>query len=437
MKRSISSAAVVTVALMLMAQPAAAYIDPGTGSALFYVISGIVVSLYFSVRSLYYRMVEWAFRLRYKDQSCGVAIHCEDPRYEITFLPIIAALSRRGIDSTFFTMYERGDSFEGLPAGVVHKAIPPGMIGYAYLNNLEAVLLVTTTPQLDVMTFRRSKRVRHYAIVQHAVGETRYVRPFAYDYFDSVLCCGEILKHNIRRMEAIRGSAAKELYETGLPHYEALISNARATPAPSGERVVLVAPSWGPLSMFEAFGTDFIAGIARRFKVIVRPHPQMKVSQPDLYARILALEGVVVDTSRTPALAMSQAHVLLSDISGITHEFAFIYERPVVIIDRKQTDGGLEGELLGGDSELKELCKDFIVPVQPSQIGQVAAHLERVLTNHSPERIAAVRARLIYNFGTASEVAADQLASIFMRERCAIEAKGSRGLPAPVVGEIA
>ncbi|HEY6642287.1 hypothetical protein [Povalibacter sp.] len=437
MKRSLSSTAVIAAALMLLAQPARAYIDPGTGSALFYVISGIVVSLYFSIRSLYYRVVESAFRLRYKDQSCGIAIHCEDPRYEITFLPIIAALSRRGISSTFFTMYERGESFEPLPEDVVHKAIAPGMVGYAYLNNLEAVLLVTTTPQLDVMTFRRSRRVRHYAIVQHAVGESRYVRPYAYDYFDSVLCCGEILKNNIRRMESIRGSAPKNLYETGLPHYEALLANARATPLPPGDPVVLVAPSWGPLSMFEAFGTDFIAGIARRFKVIVRPHPQMKVSQPDLYARILALEGVVVDTSRTPAAAMSQAHVLLSDISGITHEFAFIYERPVVIIDRQQTNGGLEGELLGGDSELKQCCRDFIVPVPPSEINEIATHLERVLSNPSAKRIAAVRSRLIYNFGTGSKVAAEQLAGIFMREQQSVGSKKARGLPVSVVGEAA
>ena len=437
MKRSLSSFAVVAAALMLLAQPASAYIDPGTGSALFYVISGIVVSVYFSIRSLYYRLVESIFRLRYKDQSCGIAIHCEDPRYEITFLPIIAALSRRGISSTFFTMYERGESFEHLPGGVVHKVIAPGMVGYAYLNNLEAIVLVTTTPQLDVMTFRRSRRVRHYVIVQHAVGESRYVRPYAYDYFDSVLCCGEILNKNIRRMEAIRGSDPKQLYETGLPHYEALIAHARATPLPHGEPVVLVAPSWGPLSMFEAFGTGFITGIARRFKVIIRPHPQMRISQPELYAQILALEGVVVDTSRTPAAAMAQAHVLLSDISGITHEFAFIYERPVVIIDRQQMSGGLEGELLGGDSELKHRCQDFIVPVPPCEIDKIAIHLDRALSNHSVERIATARSALIYNFGTASEVAAEQLAGILMREQRSMGSKNLQRLPVSVVRETA
>jgi hypothetical protein len=267
------------------------------------------------------------------------------------------------------------------------------------------------------MTFRRSRRVLHYAIIQHAIGESRYVRPFAYDYFDSVLCCGEILKRNIRRMEAIRGLPAKLLYETGIPHWEEMLRRRYEAAPLSGDPVVLVAPSWGPLSMFEAFGTDFIESIARRYRVIVRPHPQMKVSQPGLYAKILSLQGVEVDTGRTPSAAMSRAHVLLSDISGITHEFAFIYERPVLIIDRRMAVGGLEGEVLGGDSELKQRCSEFIIPVPPAEMPNIVAHIGRTLAGHSVERIADVRAQLVYNFGRASEVAAAQLADIYAREQ--------------------
>lgn len=418
--------AAIGLGLMSHAATAAAYIDPGTGSALFYVISGIVVSVYFGVRGLYYRVVEAMFRVRYKDQRCELAIHCEDPRYEITFLPVLKALIERGIEPTFFTMYERDASYEPLPAGVTHRSIAPGMVGYAYLNNIEADLLVTTTPQLDVMTFRRSKRVKHYAILQHALGESRYVRPYAYDYYDSVLCCGEIIKANIRRIEAIRGLPQKTLYETGIPHYEELLKSRREIDMASDKPVVLVAPSWGPFSMFESFGVDFLASIARDYRVIVRPHPQMKVSQPELYAKVLASSGVTVDTQRTPADAMSRAHVLLSDISGITHEFAFIYERPVVIIDQKRIAGGLEGDLLGGDSELKERCREFIVPVPPEEMPNIAAHIGRTLANHSAARLAEVRSQLIYNFGHASAVAAEQLADILARERAALRPADSR-----------
>jgi hypothetical protein len=289
-------------------------------------------------------------------------------------------------------------------------------------------VLLTTTPQLDVMTFRRSKRVKHYAILQHALGESRYVRPFAYDHYDSVLCCGPILKANLRKMEAIRERPPKQLHETGLPHYDELLRLARGGPPLGSDPVVLVAPSWGPLSMFQSFGVDFVAEIAKRYRVIVRPHPQMRTSQPDLYAKILAIQGVEVDTARTPSAAMSKAHVLLSDISGITHEFAFLYERPVVIIDRKQAVGGLEGEVLGGDSELKERCSEFIIPIPPSEMPNVVRHLESTLANHSAARVAQARSQLVYNFGHATEVAADQVAGILrqVRESAAIKETAKR-----------
>lgn len=428
-----SRAFCLALVLGLIAEPriAYAYIDPGTGSALFYVVTGVLVSAYFAIRGLYYRVLDMMFRARFKHARCSVAIHCEDPRYEITFLPILKNLTARGIAPTLFTMYQRDDTFEPLPPEVTHRAIPPGMVGYAFLNHIEATVLATTTPQLDVMTFRRSRRVSSYVMIQHALGECRFVRPFAYDHFDTVLCCGEVLKKNIRRMESLRASKPKELLETGLPHYEALIARRDAAEPRSGRTCVLVAPSWGPLSMFEAYGTDFISRIAEKFQVIVRPHPQMQLSQPELYARILATPGVEVDTSRTPSNAMSRADILLSDISGIAHEFAFIYERPVVVIDRHLEPGGLEGELLGGESEIKRRCGQFIISLSGARIGEVSEELARVLAAHSAERLRQVRDELVYHFGRAGEVASSQLAEIYRRERARSTSKGAASRVSP------
>src|SRR5690606_37474022 len=159
--------------ISLYSTDALAYIDPGTGSALLYVIAGVFVSLYFGARGLWYRLLDSLFRLRLKAQAAELAIHCEDPRYEITFLPVVVELTRRNVAVTFLTMYERDSSFDPLPQGVTHRAIAPGMVGYSYLNHIQADVLVTTTPQLDVMTFRRSRRVGHYCMVQHAIGESR------------------------------------------------------------------------------------------------------------------------------------------------------------------------------------------------------------------------------------------------------------------------
>ncbi|MBD9369456.1 CDP-glycerol glycerophosphotransferase family protein [Xanthomonas sp. XNM01] len=406
----------LALALVAHALPAFAYIDPGTGSALFYVVTGLVVSVYFALRGAYYRAIELLFSLRRRDQACGIAVHSEDPRYETTFLPVLRRLAGRGVEVTYFTMYPRGDAFEPLPAGIAHREIAPGLVGYAHLNHIEAVVMATTTPQLDVMTFRRSRRVRHYAMVQHALGECRYVRPFAYDYYDSVLCCGPVLRENIRRMEALRGLPPKELREAGVPHYEVLLENAQATSDGTGRPVVLVAPSWGPLGMFAALGTQFIQALAQRYHVIVRPHPQMGISQPDLHAQVLALADVEIDTALVPSAAMARADLLLSDISGIVYEFAFIHRRPVIVVDRRMELGGLEGELLGGDSELRQACADFIVSIDPAAIGDVASLVERTLSSVTPGRIADVRDALVYRFADGGAAVAAHLLEIHQRE---------------------
>jgi hypothetical protein len=142
----------------------------------------------------------------------------------------------------------------------------------------------------------------------------------------------------------------------------------------------------------------------------------MRISQPELYEKVLALQGIEVDTSRSPAASMARAHILLSDISGISHEFAFIHERPVVVIDRQLALGGLEGELLGGDSELKQRCAEFIVPVSPDEMPRISLHLQRVMSTHSVEKLRQVRGELVYNFGDASRAAAAQIVEILRRE---------------------
>lgn len=397
---------------LALAPPALAYIDPGTGSALVYVVTGVIVSAYFALRGLWYKLVELAFRVRFRAQKCRLAIHCEDPRYESTFLPILRGLSGRGVEATVFTMYVRGDGFEPLPRGMTHVPIPPGLVGYSYLNHLEADLLVTTTPQLDVMMFRRSKRVRRYCIVQHALGESRYVRPFAYDFFDTVLCCGPLVKQNIRRIEAIRKLPQKELLETGVPHYDELVRRAAEIPAAARATTVLVAPSWGPCSLFTNFGTGFVRDIAARYPVIVRPHPQMRVSQSRLYEEILSIEGVTVDTEATPSRAMASADIVLSDISGIAYEFTFLYEKPVLVVDLDVGVGGLEGHLLRDVPSLRQLCSDFVEVVPPSEVPRLPERIAEALSRSSAERIARGREAFVYNYGQAGAVAARQIEEI-------------------------
>ncbi len=409
---SIQSAMLLAFIFSLYSAPAHAYIDPGTGSAIVYVIIGLVVSIYFAVRGFYYRIVEALFRVRFKTSKSRLAIHSEHPRYEITFLPVIRALADRGIELTYFTMYDRDESSEPLAQQVTHQPIPHGLMGYSYLNHLEAKMLVTTTPQLDVMMFRRSRKVKHYCHISHALGESRFVRPYAYDFFDSVFCCGPLLKENIRKIESIRKLPAKELLNTGIPHWDELAKQTGNAKAASSPETVLIAPSWGVHSLFEVFGTGFVHDVARRYEVIVRPHPQMKLSQNELYEEILSIKDVVVDVSPTPIDSMTRADILVSDISGIVDEFVFVHNKPAIVVDHDVGLGGFDGYLLGDTVTLRKRRSDFVVLLPPSEMDMLCDRIETVLRRNQPDRIAQARDELIYNFGNAGKVAARQIEEI-------------------------
>lgn len=401
-------AVATALAVFVFPRTAHAYLDPGTGSALVYVVSALVASTYFFLRGLYLRILELAFRGRFRAEKRDIILHSEVAHYESTFLPIIRALAKRKIPFAYVTMYERPASAEPLPPEASHRAIPSGLVGYSYLNHLEAKLVVTTTPQLDVMMFRRSKNVRHYSMVQHGLGEARFDRPFAFDYFDSIMCCGPLIAENIRKLEALRKLPPKKLLPTGVPHYSELLAHKQKAEPHEG-KTVLIAPSWGPMGLFSVLGTDFVKSLVQRYRVIVRPHPQMKISEPALLDEVRAVAGITLDAAPTPAESIARADIVVSDISGIVYEFAFIHEKPVVVIDGERGLDALEGHLIETDTSLQKRCAGFVFPLAPADIADLPDKIEEALGEDLSGRIAETRASLIHNFGTAGDVAAAQI----------------------------
>lgn len=406
--------------ILLFPAPAYAYIDPGTGSALIYVIIGLVASAFYFFKGLFYKVIDLFSTRSFKREECNIAIHSEGKQYELVFLPIMKELSKLGLDYTYITMYERDEGFDPLPEDAKHIAIASGIIGYSFLNRLKANLLVTTTPQLDVMTFKRSKKVKHYTMVQHALGEAMYMRPFPYDYYDSVMCCGVTLKKNIRRLEAMKNLPAKRLYEAGLAHYDELLARrnkgqktkGKAEETEQEKPTILVAPSWGALSIFSVFGTSFIEKLVSSFEVIVRPHPQIKVSQPEILEKLRTIRGITLDENKTFETSMAKADILISDFSGIIHECAFIYEKPVIVAKYEKDLESFEGHLLGHQSRIAEKCAEFIVEIPIEEFDTLEERIGDILSEYSVETVRRIRDELIYHFGHASEAIAKNIKEI-------------------------
>jgi hypothetical protein len=320
---------------------ALAYIDPGTGSMLFTIVTGFAVAAYFVVKSAWIRVKTlFAGRGAAAAASGGererIVIYSEGKRYWNVFLPVVEELERRGVEAAFLTSEEDDPVFERASGSVRPQFIGSGNRAYARLNVLEAKLCLTTTPGLDVYQWKRSKAVGHYAHILHSVDDATSYRLFGLDYFDSVLLTGEYQAAGIRELEAKRGLKAKELPVVGSTYLDVYARKAGALPGrDGGATTVLVSPSWGESGLLRRYGESLLVPLAESgLRVIVRPHPQSALSEAgtleSLKAALARYPSVEWDFSRENLAALARADVMISDFSGIVFDYAFLFGRPVI-----------------------------------------------------------------------------------------------------------
>ena len=69
--------------------------------------------------------------------------------------------------------------------------IGEGNRAYAKLNLLNARIVFSTTPGLDVFQWKRSRDVDYYVHIQHSPSDVTRYRMFGIDHFDAILLSGE------------------------------------------------------------------------------------------------------------------------------------------------------------------------------------------------------------------------------------------------------
>jgi hypothetical protein len=253
------------------------YIDPGTGSALFSIIIGLAAASYFLLRAFFLKMKVFFFR---REKVSGVqnkyVIYAEDKRYWALFEPIINELETRQIETLYLSSSADDPVFSSGYKYVKGKYIGHGNKAFAYLNFLSADFVLTTTPELDVMQWKRSKTVKHYCHYIHGAGGSLLYRLFSLDYFDSILVPGEIEIPEIRLLEKARNLPEKQLTVVGNSFFDRCSEKIKHIADELEHRfTVLVSPSWGPSALLNVYGEKLLDPLSKTpWRIIVRPHPQ-------------------------------------------------------------------------------------------------------------------------------------------------------------------
>lgn len=324
------------------------YIDPGTGSMLFTILIGVIGAAVYSLRML---VIKLRFRLTGGKTKSGTeklpfVIFSDDKRYWTVFEPICREMDRRGRDVVYMTASEDDPALKNPYPHVKAQFIGEGNKAFTRLNFLNAAIVLSTTPGLDVYQWKRAKDVQFYVHIPHAASDITMYRMFGIDYYDAVLLSGEYQVGQVRALEQLRGLPEKELVKVGIPYMDEMAARLRsAGPAPEHPRTVLLAPSWGKSALFSIYGGKIIETLLKTgYHVIVRPHPQSFKSETEMIEKLMAeypasdrLEWNR-DTDNFEVLRRSD--ILVSDFSGVIFDFTLIFDKPVIYTD-PQFDVGL------------------------------------------------------------------------------------------------
>ena len=398
--------------LLISISPLYAYIDPSTGSLIFSTIIGLTAAVVFSVKGFFYTLLAKLSGRAVSgsnDFSGKLVIFSEGKNYWQVFKPVIDELVKRNKEFVYITA-GKDDPCLDIESNLIDKhsfsSINHALV---FLNTMKADVCVMTTPQLNILTLKRSKYVRHYCHLFHAPSDIHTYKKFSLDYYDSALCVNDFHLKSINQLDIDRNSRKKQIFKTGCTYYDL-----KEISYNSDADSILVAPAWGDRSYLSVCGEEIIDNLLENnYKVIFRPHPQAWTSEKELTERIVFKYSsnnlFSIDKSPDNSESLSKAKVLICDISGIIYDFAFLKRRPVITVDIDWNKGGYEDSDIEHRDSAYELLEDTGKLITSEEAENISDIIEEVGEFEISDDIIN---KHIYNFRCAGKTAAEQIMSL-------------------------
>ena len=399
-----------------------AYIDPGTGSLLLYSLIGIATTLIFALKGLFYAIRDKLFTKGLKiseENKFGIVFHSEGSKYFHVFLPVIEELCKRKVPSVLITPDANDSAFEF--KNDYFRVINPGneMVTISFMNNIHADLVISTTPHLDIYMWKKSKNVKKYIHLFHSPTGSDFYEKYALSFYDIIFSVGNFNEKGQKELDNKRNLPQKQYYNIGCTYYDYMLKEYKEYSTNSDGKTILYAPTWGyERSSFFSCGQEIMKKLLEAgYKVIFRPHPQFFVSHIKEYSKFLEeikkapnFNNFSIDTNKTAIISMKKSDLLLTDFSGVLFDYAYLSEKPILLLNVSNAYYGYEAE------EMIPLSCEFDIPASKTlahqltndEVQEISQTVKKYLTEKSnnTNKIQSFRNENIYNFGSAGEAAA-------------------------------
>ncbi len=403
--------------------PLYGYLDPSSGSLLLLAIFGSLTTLYYAVKTLFFRIRNRLLGRGAEsvEENEPLVIYSEGKNYWYFWQPLLDELENRKISASFWTSDDEDPALEREYSFVKPQFIGKGNRGYLKMNQLKAELCVMTTPQLDVFQIKKSKEVKEYINILHSTSDPIGYNVFAFDAFDTIFTVGKYQQKHIRQLEALRETQEKRLEESGLLYFDGMQKRRDAwleesAPQTEEQKTILIAPTWGEKGLLAQHGSSVIGPLLESgYRVILRPHPQSFLVEAELIDSIISpFENNTLfelDRSVDNFNTLTRADILVSEFSGIIFDFAFIFEKPVIAvkidIDHQPLDSF---DLLSEEWWEFETIEKIGYLADISELNKIEEIVESVMSDPSKkETIQEMKESEITAFGRSATLVADRL----------------------------
>ena len=285
-----------------------------------------------------------------------------------------------------------------------------------FFLTLKAKILIMDMPDLQTFHIKRSKVYPvHYVYIFHSMFSTHsYLRKGALDNYDTIFCVGKHHEKEIRMAEKRYGLKEKNLIKYGFGRLDTLLQEKQKfqNTYTGDKNLILITPTYGEKNLLQICGNELIEILLKaNFTVMLRPHYRIFKDSKKLIDSIIKNFGnhpnFILEKGIIPSDKFHNSKCMISDWSGISLEYAFTFERPVILIDLPKKDLNLNsGDIPMEPIEIsiREKIGHVVSPYNLEKIPEIIKNLDN---GNFSEQIRKIRSELVYNIGKSAKIGAE------------------------------
>lgn len=309
--------------------------------------------------------------------------YSEKHNYQGYYISLINELSKRNKSILYLSSdiddYIKNDAVTNLYIG-------KNFLRYFAFVTINAEYFFLTTTDLNKNELKKNKNVNKYVYIFHCVNSiTNVYTKTAFDEYDIICCIGDYHLHEFNQPKY----KDKILLKTGYYYYD-YISDKKNEVKNKKEisNTVLVAPSWNYSSknFLELHCLDLINQLlTQKYNVIFRPHQEHfkrnKETISKIYNKFCQNNDFEFDTNPFNLNSLFSSSYLVTDYSGIAHEFIFLINKPVLYFKNLSKIHNTDQDRLTGSTIEEHIFEKFGFPIYEKDINDIDSSIKNSKEN--------------------------------------------------------